>query len=196
MDGRQPAAQVMSLLFLPMPECRGCFPDFYLLTAQQSAINGFSSVYPFPLIDPISFKCITSKHFVFLFLPAVPPHSPRHRPIILLLNSLPPSPSQLANIPRLLIPSCFSAGSPFLLMSVVSAHGAAPSQLNAALPSQTSNQSKEQSIVCCLMFIKAADIHPCTNNSTALQWLQHTQRLLIFARLGGRWLEMQRGVCF
>lgn len=47
--------------------CLGCFPDFYLPTAQQCAVNVFSSVYPFPLIDPISFKYITSKHFIIFF---------------------------------------------------------------------------------------------------------------------------------
>lgn len=162
--------------FLPTDCSAMCYKWFFLCIPIPSYRSNLIQVYHI-------------QAFCFLFLPAVPPHSPRYRPIILLLNSLPPSPSQLANIPRLLIPSCFSAGSPFLLMSVVSAHGAAPSQLNAALPSQTSNQSKEQSIVCCLMFIKAADIHPCTNYSTALQWLQHRQRLLIFAKLGGRWVR-------
>lgn len=41
-----------------------------------------------------------------------------------------------------------SQKAPFLLISVVSTDGAASSQLDTAQPSYTSNQSKEQSIVC------------------------------------------------
>lgn len=142
----------------------------------------FSLSVPVHLIDPISLKGISSEDFLFFFpscLATPPPHAPRHRPIILLLNSLPPSPSQLANIPPPSIPAQFADsflflcwGSPFLLMSVVSAHGAAPSQLNAAPPSQTSNQNKERSILCCLMFIKAADIR-AASTSAAPQRLRH-----------------------
>lgn len=57
-------------------------------------------------------------------------------------------------------------------MSVVSAHGAVPPQLNAAPPSQTSNQSKEQSILRCLMFIEAADIR-AASTSAPPQRLRH-----------------------
>lgn len=51
-------------------------------------------------------------------------------------------------------------------MCVLSAHGAAPSQLDAVQPSHTSNQSKDQSIACGLMFIKATHIHLCTSYCT------------------------------
>lgn len=45
-----------------------CFPDFYLLTAQQCARNVFFFPSVYPLTDPISFKYITSKHFGFFFV--------------------------------------------------------------------------------------------------------------------------------
>lgn len=116
-------------------------------------------------------RCCCIKHLVQL----LQPHAPlTTNPSILLLNSLPPSPSQLASVLHFLIPSCFSVGPPFLLMSVVSTHGAAPSQLDVAEPSQASNQSKEQSIACGLMFIKATHIHLHCRAKT-LQWLTYTE---------------------
>lgn len=102
-----------------------------------------------------------------------------------LLNSLPPSPSQLASFLHFLIPSCFSVGPQILLMTVVLAHGAAPSQLDAAQPSHTSNQSKEQSIACGPMFIKATDIHLRTSYCTPLQWLTCTASAPAFFVLPG-----------
>lgn len=65
-------------------------------------------------------------------------------------------------------------------MSVVSAHGAAPSQQDAAQASHTSNRSNVQSIACAVMFIKATDIHPCTNCCTTLQWLMYTETASFF----------------
>lgn len=47
-----------------------------------------------------------------------------------------------------------SLDSSFLLMSVVSAHSAAPSQLDVAQPLQTSSQSNEQSIAAVLCLSK------------------------------------------
>lgn len=121
----------------------------------------------------------------FSFPTAVPPHSSPAAHPFSLLNSLPPSPSQLASFLHFLIPSCFSVGPQILLMTVVLAHGAAPSQLDAAQPSHTSNQSKEQSIACGPMFIKATDIHLRTSYYTPLQWLTCTASAPAFFVLPG-----------
>lgn len=88
--------------------------------------------------------------FFFFLLPLC---SVGHKPIILWINSLPLYP------PSWKIPSLSSFlpvslwGSSFLLMSVVSAHSVAPSQLGAPQPPQTSNQTEKQSIACCFIFL-------------------------------------------
>lgn len=107
-------AASLLFFFFPFPPTAGYFPDFYPVTAQRCPLNAFSSVYLFTLIDPISLKGISSEDFSFSFLATPPPHAPRHRPIILLLNSLPPPPSQLANIPPPSIPAQFADSFLFL----------------------------------------------------------------------------------
>lgn len=182
MDGRQPGAQVtLPLFFLfffcfPFPPTAGYFPDFYPVTAQRCPLNAFPSVHLFTLIDPISLKGISSEEFFFL-LPCYSTLSrstpPAHH---FAVKQSAPFALPVGNPPALHSrPVCWflpvsPRGSPFLLMSVVSAHGAAPSQLNAAPPSQTSNHSKERSILCCLMFIKAADIRAGFQSAAAATW--------------------------
>lgn len=172
-------AASLLFFFFPFPPTAGYFPDFYPVTAQRCPLNAFSSVYLFTLIDPISLKGISSEDFFFL-LPcySTPSRStpPAHHSTV---KQSAPSALPVGKHPPALHsrPVCWflpvsPRGSLFLLMSVVSAHGAAPSQLNAAPPSQTSNQSKERSIPCCLMFIKAADIC-AASTSAAPQRLKH-----------------------
>lgn len=80
--------------------------------------------------------------------------------------------SQKASVLHFLTPSCLSVGAPFLLISVVSTDGAASSQLDTAQPSYTSNQSKEQSIVCVVWGLSEQQTPACC---TTLQWLTYTE---------------------
>lgn len=185
MDGRQPGAQVMLPLFFfffffSVPAY--CRSFSWFLPGDRSAMPSkcfFLSVPVHSYRSNLTQGYLISGFFFFL-LPcySTPSRStpPAHHSTV---KQSAPSALPVGKHPPALHsrPVCWflpvsPRGSLFLLMSVVSAHGAAPSQLNAAPPSQTSNQSKERSIPCCLMFIKAADIC-AASTSAAPQRLRH-----------------------
>lgn len=182
MDGRQPGAQVMLPLFFffffPSAYCR-LFS--WLLPSDRSAMPSKC----FSLSVPVhSYRSnLTQGYLIWGFFFLLPCYSTPSRSMLPAHHSTvkqsAPSALPVGKHPPALHsrPVCWflpvsPRGSLFLLMSVVSAHGAAPSQLNAAPPSQTWNQSKERSILCSLMFIKAADIC-AASTSAAPQRLRH-----------------------
>lgn len=99
------------------------FPHFHLATAHHCTVN-LSVSYLIIVIHPF---IKIQQHLKIREIHGVPP------PFHSLVKQSSPLLSQKA---------------PFLLISVVSTDGAASSQLDTAQPSYTSNQSKEQSIVC------------------------------------------------
>lgn len=126
------------------------FPHFHLANAHHCSVN-LSVCYLIIVIHPF---IKIQQHLMIREIHGVPPfHS--------LVKQSSPLLSQKASVLHFLTPSCLSVGAPFLLISVVSTDGAASSQLDTAQPSYTSNQSKEQSIVCVVWSLSEQQTPAC-----------------------------------
>lgn len=107
MDGRQPGTQVMLLLliFPSLPAYRRLFSWF--LPSDRSAMPSKCFLLSVPvhsyrsnLTQGYLIWALFIYLFIFFSVAAPPPLAPCHWPIILLLNSLPPLPSQYTNTPH------------------------------------------------------------------------------------------------